>query len=92
MFDKHALTAQTSRSLSAGVAVKLNTEQLTLRAMAAYIRAGHADHPSLDDSDFETVDGFDYCVLRNSRGVLAVYRVRNDGMLKGLKRWPATIH
>jgi hypothetical protein len=26
-----------------------------------------------------------------SLGVLAVYRVRNDGILKGLKRWPKAI-
>jgi len=72
--------------------MKLNTERLTLRAFAAYPRTGHRDRPSIDDSDVETVDGLDYCVLRNSNGVLAVYRVRNDGMLKGLKRWPAEIH
>jgi hypothetical protein len=72
--------------------MKLNTEQLTLRAMAAYTRMGNRDQPAADDSGIETIDGFDYCVLRNARGVLAVYRVRNDGMLKGLKRWPAAIH
>jgi hypothetical protein len=72
--------------------MKLITEQITLRALAAYSRAGHADQPSVNDSDVETVDGLDYCVLRNEHGVLAVYRVRNDGMLKGLKRWPAAIH
>jgi hypothetical protein len=72
--------------------MKLNTERLTLRAMAAHIRSGHGDQPSTDDSGVETVDGLDYCVLRNSSGVLAVYRVRNDGMLKGLKRWSAEIH
>jgi hypothetical protein len=26
--------------------------------------------------------------LRNVRGIMAVYRVRNDGALKRLKRWP----
>jgi hypothetical protein len=30
-------------------------------------------------------------VLRNTRGVLKVYRVRNDGILKGLKRWPKEV-
>ena len=29
-------------------------------------------------------------VLRNLNGVLKVYRVRRDGVLKGLKRYPAT--
>jgi hypothetical protein len=32
-----------------------------------------------------------YVVLRNTKGVLAVYRVRNDGILKGLRRWPAAL-
>jgi hypothetical protein len=27
-------------------------------------------------------------VLRSARGPLAVYRVRNDGKLKRLRRWP----
>ncbi len=38
-----------------------------------------------------TVDGFDYMVLSNVKGVLAVYRVRTvngEPMPKGLKRWP----
>ena len=30
-------------------------------------------------------------VLNNVSGVLAVYRVRNNGFLKELKRWPAEI-
>jgi hypothetical protein len=27
-------------------------------------------------------------ILENVNGVLADYRVRNDGIIKGLKRWP----
>jgi hypothetical protein len=29
-----------------------------------------------------------YVVLSNANGILAVYRVRPDGILKRLKRWP----
>ena len=36
-------------------------------------------------------DGKLYVVLSNVRGTLAVYRVRNDGVLKGLKRWPKVV-
>jgi hypothetical protein len=32
--------------------------------------------------------GKDYVVLRNIRGVVKVYRVRSDGALKGLRRYP----
>lgn len=32
-----------------------------------------------------------YVVLENVSGILAVYRVRNDGKLKGLRRWPAQL-
>jgi hypothetical protein len=30
-----------------------------------------------------------YVVLKNAKGVLAVYRVRTSGALKRLRRWPA---
>jgi hypothetical protein len=30
-------------------------------------------------------------VLRNVCSILAVYRVRNNGMLRAMKRWPAEI-
>jgi hypothetical protein len=32
-----------------------------------------------------------YVVLENVNGVLAVYRVRNDGMLRRMRRWPKAI-
>ncbi len=38
-------------------------------------------------------EGKHYVVLnlKNVNGILAVYRVRNTGVLKGLKRWPQEI-
>ena len=68
-------------------------EQLTRRAFAAYFRsAAREGVPSPDQpanySGVEEHGGKQYVVLRNVNGVLAVYRVRNDGILKGLKRWP----
>jgi hypothetical protein len=62
--------------------------------MAAYFRSNKGpivDQPSSNDSGVTSVESKKYVVLRNARGVLAVYRVRNDGMLKGLKRWPAEL-
>lgn len=67
---------------------------LLQRAMAAYFR--HYPDASITQPDStasgETEhDGKLYVVLRNCNGVLAVYRVRPDGILKRLKRWPAEI-
>ena len=67
-------------------------ETLTRRALAAYFRS--------DDFAMQPADGMSglvvhndkaYIVLRNSYDTLAVYRVRNDGILKRLRRWPATV-
>jgi hypothetical protein len=68
---------------------------LTSRAIAAYFKQGKRggvvlDQPS-NDSGPMSVGGHDYVVLHNCNGVLAVYRVRTDGMLKRLKRWPTEI-
>lgn len=67
---------------------------LLQRAMAAYFRYSDAaglNQPSHSDSGEIEHDGKLYVVLRNCNGVLAVYRVRPDGILKSLKRWPAEI-
>lgn len=63
-------------------------DDLTKRAFAAYFRAGNDIQPNSGSSGVETVNKLDYVVLRNVNGILAVYRVRNDGKLKGLKKWP----
>jgi hypothetical protein len=70
---------------------KATDEQLTTRALAAWFRSGTDEQP-YNSSGVCTVRGKDYVVLRNERGVLAVYRVRTDGRLKGLKRWPALLN
>ncbi len=71
-------------------------DALLNRALAAQARAaaragGAPLQPSQDSSVVTTVDGKRYVVLRNVVGILAVYRVRTDGVLKGLKRWPAEV-
>lgn len=72
----------------------MDETDLLRRAMAAYWR-GRGGDPAVDQpsasSGVEVHDGKAYVVLRNVRGVLAVYRVRNDGMLKGMRRWPKSI-
>ena len=68
-------------------------QDLLRRAYAAYFKGGGTDQPAELASGLETSEaGKKYVVLRNTHGVLAVYRVRNDGVLKGMKRWPAEIN
>jgi hypothetical protein len=70
-------------------------DDLTRRAFAAYFRAERernaiVDQPALDSGPVE-YQGRTYVVLRNVRGVLAVYRLRTTGLLRRLKRWPKAI-
>ena len=69
-------------------------KDLENRALAAYFRSaakqiGSPMQPS--KPTIATVDGKQYVVLSNTKGILAVYRVRTDGVLKGLVRWPAEL-
>jgi hypothetical protein len=74
------------------LAIAGDNDPIIDRAFAAYFRTAarkgiRADQPA-GDSHLCELDGRQYVVLHNIRGILAVYRVRNDGILKGLKRWP----
>jgi hypothetical protein len=67
--------------------------ELTARAFAAYFRrptGAIIDQPARDSGPVEW-QGKQYVVLRNTNGVLAVYRVRTSGALKRLRRWPRAI-
>lgn len=59
------------------------------RALAAWFRSGGTDQPR--EPEGRRVDGKEYVVLANVRGILACYRVRNDGKLKSLARMPRAI-
>jgi hypothetical protein len=60
------------------------------RALAAYFRSGGGAPPDQGRSGLQNLDGKQYMVLRDVQGgPLAVYRVRNDGVLKRLRRLPA---
>jgi hypothetical protein len=72
-------------------------DELLARTIQAYYLARRrdgiiADQPSTSDSGTEIHSGKRYVVLRNSKGTLAVYRVRHDGRLKSLKRWPRLLN
>jgi hypothetical protein len=57
------------------------------RLSGLFKSGSNVDQPS-NDSGEVSIAGKNYVVLRNVRGIMAVYRVRNDGALKRLKRWP----
>lgn len=59
------------------------------RALAAWFRTGGIEQPKQPET--WRCGGLFYVVLRNARGILAIYRVRNDGALKRLKRIPAEL-
>ncbi len=59
----------------------------TRRAFAAYFRSGGFDQPS-GASGVVTHGGKVYVHLHSGTRTLAVYRVRNDGRLKALRKPP----
>ena len=68
--------------------------ELTNRAFAAWFRTCARelipDQPA-NNSGVTNHGGHVYVVLHNAKGVMAVYRVRNDGILKRLRRWPSEL-
>ena len=65
----------------------MTTDDLTYRAFRAYFRSGGIDQPASHSGEEWSGDKR-YVVLRNVRGVLAVYRVRASGTLRREKNWP----
>jgi hypothetical protein len=61
------------------------------RAIGAYLRGEGMNQPCRSSSGAEVIDGQAYIVLRNVNGVLAVYRIRNNGSLRRLDRWPPEV-
>jgi len=66
-------------------------EDIIRRAFAAWFRSGGTDQPASESSLVEDVGDKHYATLRNYNGVLACYRITNQGQLKRLKRWPKEI-
>ena len=62
-------------------------KDLLRRAMDAWFRASGTDQPSTQ-SDVIDMDGRAYVRLANASGVLAIYRLGEDGQLRRLRRWP----
>ena len=71
----------------------LNDEQeqeYVRRAIADWFRSDGVEMPSNSSSVQEYRDRY-YVELHNENGTLAVYRIRTDGILKALKRWPPEV-
>jgi hypothetical protein len=68
----------------------MRNDDVVSRAFAAYFRAGGKDQPATTSGERVFADKR-YVVLESARGTLAVYRVRPNGLLKGLRRWPKEI-
>jgi hypothetical protein len=68
-------------------------DQLLARAYRAYFRmdGDRADQPAECLSGQESVGDKSYIVLRNSKCILAVYRVCRDDRLKRLRRGAAML-
>jgi hypothetical protein len=71
------------------------TDDHLTRAMAAWFRGRKAgtvpQYPQRERSMVVTAHGLDYVVLGNGCQVLGVYRIRPNGALKLLRRWPRDV-
>ena len=66
-------------------------DQLLRRAVAAYLHDGGGPAPIPKRSSVRELDGKRYVIVRDSVNVYAVYRVRANGALKRLKRYPKAL-
>ena len=65
-------------------------DDLIRRATAAYFRSGADQQPNRSQSDVFNLDGKVYVVLASGE-IMAVYRLRNDGVLRRMRRYPKDI-
>ena len=65
-------------------------EDLLRRASAAFFRSGGTMQPNMSQSDVFDLKGKIYVVLASGK-IMAVYRLRNDGVLRRLRRYPKDI-
>jgi hypothetical protein len=71
----------------------MNEAKILERAWRAYqsTDSAAAEQPVDHCSSERVLGGLRYVVLRNNRRTLAVYRVRNSGLLRRMKRWPLAL-
>jgi hypothetical protein len=72
--------------------VRPMSQRIVERAWRAYLATDGVAAERPDSlSGVETVDGLTYAVLRNRRGVVAVYRLTSRNKLRRMKRWPIVL-
>lgn len=68
-------------------------DNLISRAISAYYRWGFdPNNNPIDTTSLITIKNKDYVICKKDSELMAVYRVRNDGKLKRLKRLPEGIN
>jgi len=73
---------------------QLDDPAIVRRALAAWYSTDETEapgHPDPAASHHVRLHGHEYVVLRDGYSLLAVYRLRNDGKLKRLRRWPGEL-
>jgi len=75
------------------IAQAKDNERVIDRAFAAWFRAGKragATSPDIpaNDSYLCELAGRRYVILQNINGIMAVYRVKTNGILREMRRWP----
>lgn len=68
----------------------MSGKSLVERAITAYLKAGGPDQPG-KGSEEVAIDGVIYAVLRNVKGVLAVYKFDSKGYLRRVRDMPEGI-
>jgi hypothetical protein len=68
-------------------------QALIQRAFSAYLQTdGITPDQPTSKSSVETIGNLEYVVLRNEWRIVAVYRVRNSGLLRRMRRWPLALN
>jgi hypothetical protein len=70
---------------------KGSDEALVKKAIKAYLRSGSPDQPG-KDSGIREVDGERYVVVRNTKGLMAVYLVMGSFSVQRIREWPEALN
>lgn len=73
--------------------MQFDNDNYMQRAKNAYFktRGDTASQPCGSSSGIHEHQGRTYVVLRNGRSTLAVYRIKLNGILRALVRWPSAL-
>lgn len=86
---------KTTNTMDALEKTNTNYDTVVQRAFAAWFRfcksVGGIPTQPANTSGIREYEGKEYVVLENINGILAVYRIKNDGFLRCLKRWPKAL-